>query len=206
MKEEDQEKEKRPRIEGRAVTAAPVEATPAQPVRAQGIPVEPMGSRVPTMAVPDAMRRSAFDMPQMGAGASPGPQARPIPIVATPAAERRPQPGPAQRTARVSLAEAADLASGLDGALGTLGARPAADPLYAQSAKAAAGIRDRLRQFVAGAKPGDTFAMGADEFVHLDRTLTGAHLSQKAADSQPNTIAYIVLGLAVAGVVVALNI
>src|SRR5262245_33481640 len=75
----DEENEKHPRVMGE-----PVEAAPAKPsaqagalIPSQGIPVAPMGSRIPTAASPLAMQ-SMFNAPRVEAQPQPAapPQVR----------------------------------------------------------------------------------------------------------------------------------
>lgn len=215
----------------------PVEAKPAAAapqsgalIPVQGIPVEPMGSRIPSAARPAAMQRSVFDMPR--AEAKPVVRAQAEPVREHPAVVARPVPpllgeraapkrmGQGSGSAPVTAAEAGELVTYLDDALDSLRRQPSSDPGCAAAVQRVRPLREALARFAGTAKEGDTLPLGADELAALDKTFSCALLAKRTleaaglagtpalgqAGTGPNTGAYVALGLAVAATVVVLNL
>jgi hypothetical protein len=178
----------------------------------QGIQAEPMGSRIPQAARPDAIGRSFFETaraePMRGA---PVPAPR-IQAQAEPAAAASPRPrvGQAapQKSAQVSYSDAKDLADNLDDALSALAERPSSDPSCVQAARQASGIRDQLRAWLAQAKGSDSYTMTDQMLGPLDRAFACGFAARRTIEaSKPNTGAYVALGAAlVAAVALIINL
>ena len=184
----------------------------------KGIPVQPMGSRIPQAAQPAAMNRSIFDsaLPERAPAARPV-TAQPAPPAARPAQAAAAPPRtigqPSQvfpaapKSAQLSFADVREMADNLDDALGALARRPSQDPTCIQAAKDAAPVRDGLRKWLAGAASGDSFTMTAEMLGPLDRAFACGFAAKRLIEaSQPNTGAYVALAAALVAGAVLLNL